>query len=196
MSEEYSETIEYKGHTIKLVADSDARSPQEDSDAGLFLVANHRDFYVPEPGEKRITNDAEELVNRWKDTHWVFPLEAYIHSGVVLALSQEGNFPDRQWDVSQLGFVFAAKSEWRLSKSARKAALSLIETWNQYLSGDVWGYIVGEDSPFEDSCWGFYGKEYAIEQAKEAVDCLIRREEKEQAEANDAACRDLATVAA
>jgi hypothetical protein len=30
-----------------------------------------------------------------------------------LALSHEGNFPDRQWDVSRLGLVFAAKKEAR-----------------------------------------------------------------------------------
>ena len=138
--------INYRGRAIEIVQDEDSRSPQEDSDNGLFLVANHRDFYVAEPGEKRVPRDPAELLDRYKKTHWVFPLEAYNHSGVVLALSHEGNFPDRNWDVSQLGFVFVAKSEWRLSAKAREAALSLVNTWNQYLSGDVWGYVVGDDS--------------------------------------------------
>ena len=163
--------ITYRGRTIKIVQDEDARNPQEDGDTGLFIVANHRDFYVPEPNEKRVPNDPDELIQRYKKTHWIFPLEAYIHSGVRLAFGQEGNFPDRRWDVSQLGFVFAAKSEWRLSKKARAAAASYIETWNQYLCGDVWGYDVGDDS-----CWGFYGYDYCLQEAKSVVDYQINAE--------------------
>ena len=45
-----------------------------------------------------------------------------------------------------------------LFRSARKAALGLIQEWNDYLSGNVYGYVV-EDERGEhlDSCWGFYG---------------------------------------
>jgi len=187
------ETIIHKGITIEIHHDDDAQSPSEWGDKGLFLVANHRDCYIPEPGEKRITNDARELVDSWKDTHWIFPLEAYIHSGVVLALSGEGNFPDRQWDVSQLGFVFAAKKEWRFRKSARKAALSLVKEWNLYLSGDVWGFVVDPDGE-NDSCWGFYGFDYCVEEAKSIAEHVIERKASEAAEAQSMACRDIVTV--
>lgn len=157
----------------RIEQDDDPQRPNEWGDDGLFIVANHRQFWVPAPGEKSIPQYANEVVDRYKKTHWVFPLEAYIHSGVVLAFSQEGNFPDRRWDVSQLGFVFASKKEWRLSASARKAAAGHIETWNQYLGGDVWGYIIeDEEGNHLDSCWGFYGKEYCEEQAKEAMASL------------------------
>lgn len=166
MSEYVAKQFEVGGLVVKLIQDSDAQSPREYGDTGLFLVANHRDFYVPEPGEKRVNGDFESLVERWKKTHWIFPLEAYIHSGVVLALSHEGNFPDRQWDVSQLGAVFAAKDEWRLRKSARKAAQGYVETWNQYLSGDVYGVVIEDEAGNDlESCWGFYGLEYAQTEA-------------------------------
>ena len=157
-----SETFTVNGLTVKIEQEEYAQSPQEDMDTGLFLVANHRSFYVPEPGEKRIPDSANEVVDKYKKTHWVFPLEAYIHSGVRLALSGEGNFPDRQFDVSQLGFVFASKKEWRIQKSARKAALSLVERWNQYLSGDVWDWqVLDAEGKQLDSCGGCYGLEYA-----------------------------------
>jgi hypothetical protein len=101
----------------------------------------------------------------------IFGLEAYIHSGVSLSLSHEGNFPDRQWDVSQLGLVFASKKEWKSRAKARKAALGLIETWNCSMSGDVYGcvreeYDQDKKQIKEDSCWGFYGYKYAIEELK------------------------------
>lgn len=158
---------------IRIEQDEDARSPSEDADNDIFLVANHSQFYVPEPGEKRVPDYADELIDRYRKTHWVFPIEAYIHSGVVLAFSREGNFPDRRWDVSQLGFIFVAKKVWRLSKSARKAAEALIEEWNQYLSGDVWGYIIEDDDGEElHSCWGFYGREYCEQAANEEAKSL------------------------
>ncbi len=156
--------------------DMDAQNPQDDGDTGLFLVANHRDFYVREPGEKAIPRDAFELIKKYRKSHWIFTIEAYIHSGVVLAFSSQGNFPDRRWDVSQVGFIFAAKNEWRLSKSAKKVAAGYLETWNQYLSGDVWGYVIEDDEGNAlESCWGFYGREYAEEQAKEVLASIEKR---------------------
>ncbi len=164
-----SETFKVGEYTVKIEPEDDAQSPQEDEDTGLFIVAKHNQFYVPEPGEKTIPESANEVVDKYKKTHWWFPLEAYIHSGVALALSGEGNFPDRQWDVSQLGFVFAAKSEWRLSKSARKAALNLVESWNTYLGGDVWYWqILDEKGEQLESCGNVYGLEYA---KKDATAC-------------------------
>lgn len=168
-----SNDFEYKGLKIKIRREEDPRSPSEDGDNDVFLVANHRSFYVPEPGAKRVPDSAKEVVDTYKKSHWVFQLEAYIHSGVRLALSGEGNFPDRQWDVSQLGYVFVAKSEKRLRKSARKVAVSLVETWNQYLSGDIWGFIIeDENGETLESCWGFYGLEYCKEQATESAKTL------------------------
>ncbi len=158
----------------RIEQDTDAQSPKENGDTNLFIVAKHSQFWVPAPGQKTIPQYANEVVDEFKKTHWVFPLEAYIHGSVHLSLAGEGNYPDRRWDVSQLGFVFVAKSEWRMNKSARKAALSLIAEWNQYLSGDVWGYIIeDEDGETVDSCWGFYGREVAEEEAKAALNASV-----------------------
>lgn len=191
----YEETIEHEGVQIRIVADETPSSPSEWGDTGLFLVTSHRDCYIPEPGEKRVTDDADELVNRWKDTHWVFPLELYSHSGVHLSLAGEGNYPDRRWDVSRNGFVFASKKEWRLSASARKAAKSKVDEWNQYLGGDVWGYVIEEVDGVEgDSCWGFYGKDYCIGEAKEAAEHMAKKLKEEAVEKAEMECRDIVTA--
>ncbi len=158
---------------LEILQDEHASSPSEWGDDSLFLVANHRQFYVPVPGEKRLPQYGNEVADRFAKTHHIFDLEAYIHSGVRLALSGEGNFPDRCWDVSQLGYVFASKSEWKTRKEARKAALSLVETWNDYLSGDVWGYVVeDDDGNCLDACWGFYGDDGKKEAQSEGEKAL------------------------
>lgn len=174
-------TYKHAGCIITVHQDDMAESPSEDQDEGLFLVANHRDFYVPEPGEKRVPSDPEELIGRYKKGHWIFPLEAYIHGGVHLSFGHEGNYPDRQWDVSQLGFIFVSKKEWRLRKSARKAAASHIEYWNDYLSGNVYGWTVEDEETGEDgdSVWGYYNMDQlkqdsfmAAEHLREKIDTL------------------------
>lgn len=152
-------TEQHKGFTIEIQQDQDCESPQEWGDDGLFLVAKHRQFQVNPPNDKKNYNfDPQDVIDEYKKTHHVFGLEAYIHSGVVLALSREGNFPDRQWDVSQLGVVFISKKEARTAKKARTLALGLIETWNDCLSGNVYGFIVNDGSgEMVESVWGFYG---------------------------------------
>lgn len=147
--------IPYKGYNINVYQDNDTESPDNFGDESVFLVAFHRDFTVDRKGFDRDTC-VEFSENGSKEYH-VFGLEAYIHSGVSLALSQEGKFPDRQWDVSQLGLVFVSKKETRYKTKAGKIAQNLIELWNDYLSGNVYGYMVEKDDNEFGGVWGFYG---------------------------------------
>lgn len=51
-------------------------------------------------------------------------------------------------------------------------AQAIVDEWNQWLEGDVWGYVLTREDTDEelDSCWGYYGiddcKEAATDQAK------------------------------
>jgi hypothetical protein len=173
-----SEEKEFKvgPFTVKIEQDENAESPRQWGNKDVFIVANHSDFYVTEPGQKRCPEDAGELIKRYKKTHWVFPLEAYIHGGVVLALAGEGNFPDRQWDVSRLGFVFVCKKDYKETE-ARDRAKSEIAIWNQYVSGDVWEYSIEDDSgEVLESLCGCYGFQYTKD---EAMACAKRLQEKQ-----------------
>jgi len=206
------EEKEYKGYKINIYQDECAESPDDWGDDGLFLVGYHRDFYVDRKRTTRNKDTKEKIVvekgisqelarciaNSGKDEegednteakeyikkYHIFGLEAYIHSGVVLALTHEGNFPDRQWDVSQLGLVFVAKKETRTRDKAKKLALGLIRTWNEYLSGDIYGYMIeNPDGEESGGCWGFWGydniKSGLLESAQGEIDAAIE-EDKEK----------------
>ena len=51
-----------------------------------------------------------------------------------------------------------------------------LDVWRQYLEGDVYGYMI-EDASGEhiDSCWGFYGREYAIQEMSIALEFCVAR---------------------
>ncbi len=116
-------------------------------------------------------NSENEQAQEYHKIYYIFGLETYIHSGVVLSLSHKGNFCDRQWDVSQIGLVFVSKKEWRTKEKAKVAAKNLIDNWNKYLSGEVYGivkeiYNNKKEIISTDSICGYYGLDYALKSLK------------------------------
>lgn len=187
------ETKEKVKYTLEIVQDEYPESPDKWGDNGLFLVYEHRQFDVRRKGfepraifdhlnaksyierkqpqtinESLETESYFEDLNDEYDKYHIFQVNAYIHSSVSLSLGREYPFNDK-WDTSTTGYVLVSKELEKNIEGAQKAAESLIETWNQYLIGDVWGYEVSkitkceccgnEDKQIVDSCYGFYGKE-------------------------------------
>lgn len=195
------EIINYRGIDIEISQDEYCESPDHWGNTDIFLVYNHRQFDVRRKGfEPRDIFDYLQSLNHPNDEYdfseyYIFGVDAYIHSGVHLSLANTRNYPDRRWDVSTTGFILVSKKDidFPLQKKhnpklenktneeiARHYAESLIETWNEYLSGDVWGY----NSEY-GSCWGFYGdsgKEQMIEEAKSEIDYALKKLEQKRQE--------------
>jgi hypothetical protein len=85
--------------------------------------------------------------------YWIFPVFAYIHSMVILSLSDSSYPHTCPWDTSFRGFILVEKvQEWYIDNStkevnihtekAEEQAQGLIETWNNYLSSNVYGYEI------------------------------------------------------
>jgi hypothetical protein len=181
------EAIEEKrigNYLIKIFPDEDPESPNDWGDEERFLVFDHRQFYVERKGFS--PRDIYAHGGKVKG-YYVFRCYAYIHSGVALAVESH-SFPDARWDVSSTGWwlIKREKGTWT-RKAALKAAEELCETWNEYLSGDVYGYKIFEtkdgcdteddDSMDElDSCWGFYGQEYCMTEAESLVNHYIKKD--------------------
>ena len=157
--------IDYKGYRIKIRQDEGYQSPDDWGNDDIFLVYSHRDFEVKRKGfdpqdifdylsiKKALTKEntfeeKEELEDDLKgyfdynSQYWIFPVDAYIHSGVSLSIANTKYLPDRNWDVSTTGYVLVEKECWKEVEDAYKAAESLVEEWNQYLSGEVYGFII------------------------------------------------------
>ena len=166
-------TEKYKGCNISIYPDNDCESPDNWGDDSIFLCGFHRDFYVT-PHDIKSSED----IDKYKDTHHIFALTAYIHGGVALSLSSDGYPFNDRWDSCQVGVVFVEKKWKRLRKSAEKSASGLVDTWNDYLSGNVYGYIAEES---DDSCWGFYGDYNSsgiLEEARSNIDFHVDKKRK------------------
>ncbi len=97
----------------------------------------------------------------------ILPLYLYDHSGITMST---GSFAC-SWDSGQVGFIVCdaetIEKEFDGDRDRAEAALeSEVKVYDQYLTGDVWGFVVeeresGDDNEWEgtDSCWGFYGSD-------------------------------------
>ena len=174
--------IEYR---LRIVQDDLSENPNDSMDSPAFLLADHRDF-APKAPKGWSLDRARDLVELQEsgtseesdcDRFVVFPLFAYIHSGVSLSMGRSYPFNDH-WDSGQIGYVVVDLDGvcGKIDRAnAEEVARGWVETWNQYLSGDVWGYEVSridtcslghEHAEVVDSCWGFYGKEYCEQEGK------------------------------
>jgi hypothetical protein len=165
------EKIEHNGKTIEIHHDQDAQSPREWDNLGTILYTSRK--YTL--GDKRV--DAAEIQEISKrDDVIMLPVYAYIHSGIII---NTFGF-SCPWDSGQCGIIYAERdailkeySAKKITKKIRENVLGVlkgeIDTFSNYLAGNVYGYIVKDASGvILDSCWGFIGQDYVMESAKAA----------------------------
>lgn len=169
--------IGYKGMSIKIYYDEDADSPAEWDNPECFLCSDYRDLKVD--SESISASECRDTIEQDKwflNGFYIFPVSIYDHSGIALHLGDS-----RGWDYSN-GYAFVCVKRMKggtYSKSqAERVADSVLDEWNMYLSGEVYGFVAeDENGEHIDSCWGFYGDEGledAIAQAEGAIDYKLR----------------------
>jgi hypothetical protein len=112
-------------------------------------------------------------------------INIYDHSGITVSTSSDYPYND-SWDAGCVGFIYVTKktifeecgniTEENWKERADKYIEGEMEVYDQYIRGDVYGFILtktvikkekcphcGEvireykDEEEDDSCWGFYG---------------------------------------
>lgn len=122
----------------------------------------------------KVVAQVNELVEKAvSDGYIMLPLYLYDHSGITMST---GRF-SCQWDSGQVGWIICDKKTINENfggdrDKAEKALESEVAIYDQYLTGDVYGFIVEERETEgcscckrsfaweqTDSCWGFYGSD-------------------------------------
>ena len=177
------ESFDVEGYTVKIYSDDHPESPREWDNLG-HMVCWHRGYDL---GDRRVRPgefaSLEELAASF-DAHVILPLYLLDHSGITISTSSEHfrMVDSAGWDWGQVGCIYVTAEEIRkeysvdevtpeLEARVREVLVGEVQTYDQYLTGQVYGYVV-EDCYGQhwDSCWGFYGLEYAIAEAKQAAE--------------------------
>ena len=167
--------------------DMSPESPREWDNLGK-MICWHRNY---ELGDKHSFRDNQEFMVWWKEEGKggiLLPLALLDHSGLSMWVGSEASpFDPGGWDSGQVGWIYATKEmivkEYGKNKRklAEKVLRGEVETYDQYLKGDVYGYIIkNPDGETVDSCWGFYGYEYCIEEGKAMLKCEVTNYNKEE----------------
>lgn len=165
--------IEYRGHHINIYRDENPDSPREWDPLGTFYTAHGR--YQPEKNFYKHFDMDEVYENghpgvfsaAFLKKHIALNIYLYDHSGLTISSSP---FSCR-WDSGWFGMVAVdiekVKKEygWKvLTQSHRRKIEGYlqgeIDTYDQYLRGDVYGFQVTpaeDDTDIIESCWGYYG---------------------------------------
>jgi len=134
-------------------------------------------------------DELEAAVTEEEDSVVVLPLFLYDHSGITMACgdSHFRAFDSQCWDHGRVGLILARREDVlkefgkkRISKKMLKKVeeilLQEVETYDQYLTGDVWGFIIEDDEGEHlESCWGFFGHDYCEQEAQQALEYLQKQ---------------------
>lgn len=169
------------GKTLEIVQDTNPESPREWDNIGTMICFHgrynlgdrhnydHKDYSGWEEMERAIIKNESPAV--------ILPLYLYDHSGITISTSPFGC----KWDSGQIGFIFVSKEKLkkelnvkRITKQiierAEKCLLSEVKTYDQYLTGEVYGYkVIDENGNEEDSCWGYYGEDSIVDEFKNEI---------------------------
>lgn len=113
----------------------------------------------------------DELFIELEKIAYVLPLYLYDHSGITMSTSPFSC----PWDSDQVGFIYAMKDYAdKETPDPVKYLEGEVKEYDQYLTGEIYGYIVEDPEEYvdEDSCWGFYGYDYCLEEAKSVADWM------------------------
>lgn len=184
----------YKGFRIEIFSDDDAESPREWDNVGTMTCFHRRynlgdkhnfgsvrSFMESLVSESRLQRTDEqkddididelddgEVMELALMDNIILPLYLYDHSGITMKTTPFSC----KWDSGQVGWIHCSKKrgieECGSEEKAKELLVSEVETYDNFLTGNVYGFVVSknisgpdiddaDDIEWEevDSCWGY-----------------------------------------
>jgi hypothetical protein len=193
MNNEPIEELIYKNQVIKIYNDDNPENPRQWDNLGtIFYAHNHYelgDINLEKEGYFTNWQNVQEYLIKTYKPEVILPLYLYDHSGLRLKIgSFQGLLPQghAEFDSGQIGYILVGKKKMKEEKLTKEKAEEYlrqeIETFDDYLSGNVYGYVAETKNGEQiGSCWGYYGStEEPIKEAKSEIDYYLERKRKEK----------------
>lgn len=158
-------------YRLRIEPDFSSESPREWQNLGTLLTWE-RDLRSPDPNPYHHPEEFEDEMQRILAAGGaVLPVYRYSHSGDDYSTAPFAC----PWDSGQVGWIYAEASARAETPDLEAHLRAEVETFAQWVRGDVWGYIVeDENGEHVDSCWGFYGQEEAEREGRTMRDYFER----------------------
>lgn len=173
--------------SIEIRRDDDPESPRDWDNLGT-MICFHKKYTLGDDSHKLKHEDfdgwasMEAFLRKDHGAAVVLPLFLIDHSGLSMSTK---DFAD-PWDSGQVGFIYVTKEralkEYGVKRLSPKQLAKITEvlksevaTYDQYLRGDVWGYVIKDkDGDEAGSCWGHYGHDYCVDEAMRELGGLLK----------------------
>lgn len=165
--------IENEKYKLEIFQEEEPLDPREDENLGT-MVCFHRRYDLGDKTELKSSDfssweELESYLYKEEDALIAIPVFMYDHSG--LSINTTGfSCP---WDSGQVGYIYVSKEKVRkwcnckrisekLKELVKEILCSEVDLYNDYLSGNVYGFIVTDKKTNKriDDCSGFYGEDF------------------------------------
>ena len=186
----------------ELVYDQHATNPRECDNLGTILITPNKSHWIANrdsavdtsipfgnsPYEHWINLRREQLKLKKSDIAIAYPITKYEHGAISLSLGYT-----QGWDYGIVGFIYVTKETLRkeygvdrITKSIERAKNCLqeeLDMLTSWLNGKCYGWHIKEYALTDDgldweevdvldSCWEYFDKEQALDDMKDALNCL------------------------
>ena len=173
----------YKNYTIKIVVDDMPLNPVEEFDSFGKMVCFHRRYSLGHKHNLRGSDfdslgDVKNYLIKEEKAYIILPLYLYDHSGITISTTPF----NCAFDSGQIGFIYATKEQIlkeygvkritpKVKQKVEKLLITEVDTYDKYLTGEVYGFQILKGEDIEDSCYGFYDTpENIITECKSTID--------------------------
>ena len=165
--------IENEKYKLEIFDDLDPTNPREFDTLGTMICFHNR-YKLGDETDLKSSNfssweDLESHLYKKENALIAIPIFMYDHSG--LWINTTGfSCP---WDSGQVGYIYASKEKVRkeynckrisknLKEQVREILISEVSLYNDYLSGDVYRFIVTDKESKKEvqNTSGFYGTDF------------------------------------
>jgi len=171
------------GKILEIHIDPDPINPRKEWDNLCYILCFHKRYDLGDTHhyKKSDYESWDEFKTKIEEDNpqcIIHPLYLMDHSGLSISIQPFGC----PWDSGQIGFIFLPKEyiEQELKnnlKRAEQVISSEIESYNQYLSGEVYGYIIRDKNCSEcgsageelDSCWGYFDRDSVLDNYRKEI---------------------------
>jgi hypothetical protein len=185
-----------ENYLIEIFPEDSPESPLEWDNLGT-MICFHKSYSL---GDKHnyIHNDysgweeMKKAIIKNENVGVILPLYLYDHSGITISTSPFSC----PWDSGQIGFIFISKKKMlgeyggkivtkKLKERVTEYLKGEVETYDQYLRGDVYGYRISKVTTCEqghehkeelDSCWGYFGEDTCMKEGESILNFYINKE--------------------
>jgi hypothetical protein len=174
----YTETTVASGYRMEIFVDHFPSNPRTEWDNLGTMVCFHPKYRLGDEGHGYDSKDfnswaeVKKQIIKDHDPAAILPLYLYDHSGVTINTTGFSC----QWDGGPVGFIYISKQKARdefefnrltakVKQQIDEYLVSEVKTYDQYLRGELYGFMIMEGEEVIESVSGYYGRDAVEKEA-------------------------------